>query len=689
MTRDPRYDVLFEPVEIGPKTARNRFYQVPHCNGMGHVHPNGMAVMRGTKAEGGWAVVCTEECEIHASSDYTPANELRLWDDRDLPVHEKVVEAVHAHGALAGVELVHNSHDAPNRYSREVPLSPSHRVCIYNEPIQARAMDKEDIRAFRRWHRDAALRAEKVGYDIVYIYAAHTITMLTYFLSHRYNDRSDEYGGSLENRVRLLREVIEETKEAVGHSCAVALRFSVDELIGDVGLTHDGEGRSVVEMLAELPDLWDVNVAGWANDSVTSRFEEEGFQEKYISFVKQVTSKPVVGVGCYTSVDRMVSLVQKGVLDFIGAARPSIADPFLPKKIEEGRIEDIRECIACNICVSGDFLGHPMRCTQNPTVGEEWRKDWHPETIAAKGSDARVLVVGAGPAGLEATRALGERGYSVMLAEATRDLGGRVTRESRLPGLNQWSRVRDYRVQQIERMTNVEVFRESEMTAESVREVGADRVVIATGARWRGDGVGRQHPMPIPGSDKAPLLTPDDILAGRLPDGPVLIYDDDQYYMASVLAERLRAEGLDVIFVTPTADVANWTHNTMEQPRIQARLIELGVEIRAALDLVAIEAGTAVLSCVYTGRETRCDCAAIVSVTARLPNDALYRELAADAAALDAAGIKSLDVIGDACAPATIAHAVYAGHRYARELDEPRPEGAPFKREMPTLVPSR
>ena len=289
--------------------------------------------------------------------------------------------------------------------------------------------------------------------------------------------------------------------------------------------------------------------------------------------------------------------------------------------------------------------------------------------------------------GFAANNPTHERGYDVMLAEATRDLGGRVTLESRLPGMAAYARVRDYRVQQIERMANVEVFRESKMTVENVLELAADHVVVATGAHWRRDGVGRQHTAPIPGSDTQPLFTPDDILAGRLPDGPVLLYDDDHYYMTSVIAERLRAEGSEVIFVTPASDVANWTHNTMEQPRIQARLIELGVEIRTAHNLVAIEAGTAVLSCVYTGNETRRDSAAIVSVTARLPNEALYRALAADASALDAAGISTLNVIGDACAPATVAHAVYAGHRYARELDEPRPEGVPFKRERVGLAP--
>ena len=146
----------------------------------------------------------------------------------------------------------------------------------------------------------------------------------------------------------------------------------------------------------------------------------------YVRGLKALTSKPVVGVGRLTSPDTMVRLVRDGVLDLIGAARPSIADPFLPRKIEEGRLEDIRECIGCNVCVTGDWTMTPIRCTQNPSMGEEWRRGWHPERIRPQGSDARVLVVGGGPAGLEAAMALGKRGYEVVLAEATRELGGRV-----------------------------------------------------------------------------------------------------------------------------------------------------------------------------------------------------------------------------------------------------------------------
>jgi len=283
----------------------------------------------------------------------------------------------------------------------------------------------------------------------------------------------------------------------------------------------------VIEMLAELPDLWDVNISAWENDSVSSRFAPEGAQEDYIAFVKRVTTKPVVGVGRFTSPDSMVSQIRRGVLDFIGSARPSIADPFLPKKIEEGRIDDIRECIGCNVCVTGDYTSTPIRCTQNPTMGEEWRKGWHPEAIAPKGSDDAVLVVGAGPAGLECARALGQRGYAVHLAEASQELGGRVVAESRLPGLAEWIRVRDHRVQQIAKMPNVQVYRDSRLDAEHVREFGAGRVVVAAGARWRRDGVGRAHFFPVPGFDRDAVYTPDDIMAGTRPAGPGVVVDDD------------------------------------------------------------------------------------------------------------------------------------------------------------------
>ncbi len=679
MARDPRYDILFEPVKIGPLTARNRFYQVPHCNGMGMRHPSTLAEMRGVKAEGGWAVICTEQTEIHHTSDCSPHNEGRLWDDADIPQHARMTERVHAHGSLAGFQTTHNGLWVPNVYSREIPLAPSHRRVEGYSPVQARAMDKADIKAMRRWHVEGALRARKAGYDLIYVYAAHDLTIQMHFLSRRHNERTDEYGGSLENRVRLLREILEETKEAVGDTCAVPIRFAVDELMGSEGISCENEGRDVVEMLAELPDLWDVNISPWKNDSITSRFTGEGHQEPYISFVKKVTGKPVLGVGRYTSPDAMASLVRTGVMDMIGAARPSIADPFLPSKIEEGRIDDIRECIGCNICVAGDIESAPIRCTQNPTMGEEWRRGWHPEIIPEKKSDDSVLVVGAGPAGLECTRALGQRGYAVTLAEARTEIGGRVAEESRLPGLSEWIRVRDYRQAQIDRMTNVETYLDNRLSAEQVLEFGADHVVLATGCRWRADGIGLNNHYPVKGADKAHVLTPDDIIADAAVHGPVVVFDDDHYYMGGVIAEKLRAAGHEVILATPAADVSHWTHYTLEQGRIQSRLMEMGVEISTNRNLAAIGDGDVELACTYTGRRYSLACSTVVLVTARLPEEDLYH-------ALSETGIASLARIGDCLAPGTIAAAVYGGHRYARELDQPAPEGVPFRRELPRLA---
>ena len=683
------YDILFESVPIGPVVAKNRFYQVPHCNGMGHRDPTALAYMRGVKAEGGWAVVCTEEVEIHPTSDIAPYIELRLWDDRDVPALAAMAEKIHEHGALAGIELCHNGLQSPNMYSREVPLAPTGMpVASANcEPVSAKTMDKEDIRQFRRWHHAAALRSKQAGFDLVYVYGGHALGFFHYFISRRYNHRTDEYGGSLENRIRLLKEILFDTKDSVGDACAVPCRISVDELLGPHGL-EKAEIEDAISMLADIPDLWDLCLASWENDSQTSRFAEEGYQEPFIKDIKSLTTKPVVGVGRYTSPDRMAALVRQGVVDFIGAARPSIADPFLPTKIKEGRLDDIRECIGCNICVSGDLTMTPLRCTQNPSMGEEWRSGWHPEYIRPKESDRSVLVVGAGPAGLEAAHALGKRGYEVALAEAGKELGGRVVRESRLPGLAAWIRVRDYRMLQFRKLPNVEIFYDSELSADDILSFDYPRIAIATGSKWRSDGTGRHATRPIPISREALVFTPDDIMDGRLPDGGnVFVWDDDHYYMGGVIAEMLVQNGCSVTYGTPAAEASVWSKNTLEQRFIQRKLLNLGVTILPHVALENIQDGEAEISCVFTHAARRCAADSIVLVTARQPNDELGIELMNRKNEWDDKGIESVTMIGDALAPATIAHAVYAGRRYAEEFDKKRrtDDSAWFKRELPEL----
>ena len=680
MPRDPRYDVLFEPVKIGPVTAKNRFYQVPHCSGTSDNAPDANTRMREMKAEGGWGVVCTEIAEIANSTEFWPFPSLHLWNDADIKRISRMPEAVHRHGALAGVELGHVGLAAGNRASRTLPMGPTSRLTLESvEPFQSKMMDKHDIKMVREQHIAAAVRAKKAGFDIVYAYAAHGLSIFSQFLQPSYNTRTDEYGGSLENRARLLREVLEGMKDAIGDTCAVAFRFGVNEIDGDMV-----QGEELVEMLKDIPDLWDVNISDWPEDSQTSRFSNEGFQEQQIAFVKGMVNKPVVSVGRFTSPDTMLSQVKRGVLDLVGAARPSIADPFIPTKIDEGRVDDIRECIGCNICASGEMSYAPMRCTQNPTIMDEYRRGWHPEKVPPKGSDDNILIVGGGPAGLECANILSKRGYEVTVADAREELGGRVKRESNLPGLSEWIRVADYRLYALQQLGNVNLYTESPLQADDILEFGMEHVVLATGATWRRDGLGRFSPTPVLNGDEANVLTPDDIMDGvEVKDGPVVIYDEDGAYIGNVIAEKLVKDGHDVTYVIPAAEVAPYLALTMEQHKVIARLMELGVRIERLKMLKAVHADKIEFACIHGGEGLELPLGTAVVLTAKNPNDQVYQDLMAREADWAEAGIKSVSRIGDCEAPSIIAFAVHAGHRWARELDDAEPPRAPQFLPMP------
>jgi dimethylamine/trimethylamine dehydrogenase len=363
-------------------------------------------------------------------------------------------------------------------------------------------------------------------------------------------------------------------------------------------------------------------------------------------------------------------------MDLIGAARPSIADPFLPSKIKAGRQEDIRECIGCNLCVTGDTRFVPIRCTQNPTMGEEWRRGWHPESIAPRKSEAEIMVVGAGPAGLECAVSLGQRGYQVTLLDARRELGGRVLRESALPGLTEWRRVVDWRLTRLSKMPNVGLYPSSLMSAAEILETGIPHVILATGATYRRDGRGRSLHHPIPGHDLPIVFTPDDLMDGKLPSGRVILYDDDHFYLGGVLAELLAQNGCEVTLATPAPLVSYWTQFTLEQSKIQTRLMKLGVKLSPQTLLTDIQPATATLTHSLTGEATVLSCDGVVLVTDRISNDSLYYELQP---ALAEGKLQSLRLIGDAEAPNIIAQAVFSGHLAAREFDEEPVEGTPFK----------
>src|SRR5579863_8904913 len=632
MARNPRYDVLFEPVKIGPVTARNRFYAEPHAAGMTNAMPQMRATFRATKAEGGWGVVCSGYVSIDPSADDSPLPFATLWDDDDVRSHALMTEAVHRHGALAGIELWHGGGSVMNRTSRTPPLSPSgiswmatHVGFMGNQ--RPKAMEREDIRALLDSQRQAARRARSAGFDIVYVYAG--MGYLPYeFLLPEWNLRTDAYGGSVRNRVRVVRELLEVTHEAVGGRCAVALRISLEELRARASDSAASEAHEVVGLLADLPDLWDVKLDSSPTDCAPSRFAPEASHEAVIDFVKQLTAKPVVGVGRFTSPDTMVSQIRRGVLDLIGAARPSIADPFLPRKIDEGCEQDIRECIGCNICISSWHDGVPVRCTQNPTIGEEWRRGWHPERVAPAASDASILIIGAGPAGLECALSLGRRGYAVSVAEAAQEIGGRLRFETRLPGLAGWGRVLDWRRGQLEQLSNVTLYRGNRLAADDILELGNTHVVIATGSRWARL-LYSPLELPVGRLEEPNVYTPDDIAEGAKIEGPVAVYDFDNYYMGSVIAEQLAKGGLEVRYVTPAGHASAWAIMSNEQPQSHRALFAAGIGLHTLARVVAFEGGEVTLANQFTNAETRYPCRSLVIVGARFSNDFLHGALMA------------------------------------------------------------
>jgi len=673
MSPDPRFDLLFEPVEIGPKRLRNRFYAVPHSTGFGSDRPGAQARFRATAAAGGWAAVSVAIASIDPESDRSPVpTPARLWDDDDVANLAGVCEQVHEHGALAGIELWHCGSSADLSPGRLVPGGPSRLPNDAYPLTYPRELRAGEIRELVASYARAALRARDAGFDIVYVYGAHGY-LPAQFLSPFYNHRDDEYGGSLENRARFWREAIEAVRAAVGGDCAIAVRIGIDP--AGRTATSAEETAAFMRLVDDAVDLWDVNTSvigePWL-DMRPSRLAPQGFQLDWVAQVRAATAKPIVGVGRFTDPEQMLAAVRAGTIDLVGAARPAIADPYLPRKLHEGRRDEIRACIGCNVCILRARVADHIACTQNATTGEEYRRGWDPERFAPlREPDRPLLIVGAGVAGMECAIVLARRGArSVRLVDAAADVGGYAAFAARLPGLHEWRALVDWRRAALARL-GVEVTTGVRVDERWVAEHGAPTVVLATGAAWRADGASHLTHAPIPGWESAHVLTPERVLA-RDGDRPerALVYDCEGYFAGVGLAEHLALRGARVEYVTPHQVVAPVLDATLEGRFARGRLESLGVGLSTASALVAIDGDGCTLA--REGRERRESADLVVLVTARASDDALHRALC-DGVERGAHGPDAVFAIGDCVAPRLLADCVFDGHRLARELDSADP----------------
>lgn len=683
-------DPLLQPYQLGSLTLRNRIMTTAHEpaypeDGMPKDRYRAYHVER---AKAGVALTMTAGSAA-VSRDSPPVfNNVLAYRDEVVGWMRKLADECHDHGCAVMIQLTHlgrRTHWNKGDWLPAVTAShlrePAHRAF-------PKRIEDWDIARIIRDFADAAERMAEAGLDGIELECyGH---LLDQFISPATNDLEGPYNGSLENRARFVMEVLAAIRERVGRRLLVGVRYTADEAMAG-GLAVE-EGIALGRMFKASGHVDFLNIIRGHIDTdaaLTDVIPVQGMKSApHLDFAGRLRAEvglPTFHAARIPDVATARHAIASGKLDMVGMTRAHMADPHIVRKIIEGREADIRPCVGATYCLDRIYQAGDALCMHNAATGRELTM---PHDIAAAPLRKRVVIVGAGPAGLEAARVLGRRGYQVTLAEAGTTLGGRVTAERALPGLAAWGRVADYRIGQIAPLANVDVYRGSRLGVADILEMGADQVCIATGADWRRDVVARHHLAPIPTDPAMPLFTPDDLMAGRLPEaGHVVIYDDDHYYMGSVLAELLIAKGCRVTFLTPAVRVAEWTLNTLEQGRIQRRLMERGATLALSAAPAAIGATAVRTRCIWTGRETEIPCDAVLLVTSRSPRDGLWFDLAA--ADWQGAGISGVRLIGDAAAPAPIAWATYAGRRYAEELDAPdQGDALPFRREIADLAPA-
>jgi 2,4-dienoyl-CoA reductase-like NADH-dependent reductase (Old Yellow Enzyme family) len=663
------FERLLAPVRVGPVELRNRVLCGAHFTMFTEPNPvwgePGFYGRRyggylAERAAGGVAAVIAGETAVAPNTAYKMPNNANGWDPACIPHYEALTSQVHEHGAHAFIQLTHSGAMMLGNWSKQVAIGPSSVPDYFESP---KPMDRRDIGEMIDYHVRCARNAVAGGFDGIEIQSAHGY-LLHQFLSPKFNERTDEYGGSLENRMRFGVEVLGAVRDAVGDGIAVGVRLAGDdEQTYGPGLTAD-DAAQVAARYEELGlvDYLNVSVGAGGVGMVRTNYVPHGFGGYAAHAVKKaVRDTPVFTVHRILTPDEAEGILERHEADGVTLVRALIADPEWVNKARDGRAAEIRLCTGINQSCYGNLLqSMPINCVQNPVVGREVELGLG--TLHAAARAKRVVVVGGGPAGLEAAWVAAARGHRVTLLEAADELGGAIRWAQRLPGRGEIAHLADWRVGECERR-GVDLRTGVRATPASVLALGPDAVIVATGGRATKDGRSAYHPMPVPGSEQDWVLDTVEALR-RAEEEPerlgdhVVVLEAVGHVQGVGLGELLASQGRQTTVVSTLPVLLACDGET--QAAILPRAVQAGMAWRPSTALAAIGDHEVTLIDVLSHRAQTQPADTVVIVTNGVPDASLFT-------ALDG-HVAELARVGDAVSVRPVDRAVYDGHRAGRAI---------------------
>lgn len=532
---------LFSALKVGPTVLKNRIFSTGHMTVMlkDGAPSDDMVAYHEARAAGGAGLIILEAARAHPSGDSgRPA--IRAYEDACIPGYRRIGQACHPYGCKVFAQLSHPGREMTLAAdgTHAVALAPS---AVPNERfhVMPREMSCNIIHDIVDGFEASAVRIRTAGLDGVEVVASHGY-LIAQFFNERVNIRTDQYGGNLENRARFAKEILGAVRRGAGPDLVVGMRMSVDEKDHD-GLT-EAECLDIATLLAEDGLLDYLNVTAGTSAGLAGSVHivppmamSTGYTAPLAAAVKTVLNIPVFVAGRINQPQIAEEILASGQADMCGMTRAMITDPQMPRKAEDGQLDDIRACVACNQACIGHMLnGTPISCIQHPETGRELEVRARQPISRSK----RILVVGGGPAGLKAAAVAAERGHEVTLCEAAPVLGGQVNLAQLLPGRAEFGGVTTNLAHEAER-AGAEILLNSPVTPQSIEALGPDSVVLATGA----------HPF-LPGfegGDQAHVVTAWQLLQGKANIGSrVVIADWRCDWIGLGLAEKLASEGCHV-----------------------------------------------------------------------------------------------------------------------------------------------